>query len=67
MMSWRGRSLWSAYSAPKKVVPALVGELGEQIPDLREVLGRAALVDHVGHEPAELVDLEQDAGWRRAR
>ena len=61
-MSWRGRCFWSAYSAPKKVPPALVAELGQQVPDLGEVLGRVPLVDDVAHELAELVELEQARG-----
>ncbi len=34
-------------------------ELGEQIPDLGEMLGRAALIDNTAEELAELIDLEQ--------
>ena len=58
-MSWRGRSFWSAYSAPKKVVAGAGRQFGEQIPDFGQVFGRAALIDHIGQEPAKLVDLEQ--------
>ena len=35
------------------------GEFREEVPDFREVLRRTALVHDIGHELAELVDLEQ--------
>ena len=34
-------------------------EFGQQVPDLGEIFGGAALVHHIGQELAELVDLEQ--------
>ncbi len=58
IMSYRGLSFWSAYSAPRKV-PLPSREFGEQMSDLRVVLGRAALVDASRDERHEFVDLKQ--------
>jgi hypothetical protein len=58
-MSWRGRSRWSAYSAPKKVVPALVASSVKRSQISERCFGARRLSATLASELAELVDLEQ--------